>query len=110
MTETTDIEKFKARTKDAIRVLAFFHAKPGKIKELEKMLIALVAQTRGEPGNIAYVLHRMDGDLDTLMFDEIWASREALDEHAEKPYIQNMLGTVGALVTEPPRIEIYSEL
>jgi quinol monooxygenase YgiN len=108
--ETTDIEKFRKRTKDSVRLLAFFHAKPGKIKELEKMLLALVPLTRSEPGNIAYVLHRMDDDPNVLMFDEIWASREAIDEHAEKPYIKNMFANVGALVIEPPRIEIYSEL
>lgn len=108
--ETTDIEKFRTRTNDSVRLLAFFHAKPGRIKELEKMLLALVPLTRSEPGNIAYVLHRMDGDPDTLMFDEIWASRAAIDEHAEKPYIQNMLSTVEELTTGPPRIELYSEL
>jgi quinol monooxygenase YgiN len=108
--ETTDIEKFKARTRDSVRLLAFFHAKPGKIKELERMLLALVPLTRSEPGNIAYVLHRMDGDPDVLMFDEIWANREAIEEHTRKPYIQDMLNTVEELTTEPPRIELYSEL
>jgi quinol monooxygenase YgiN len=52
----------------------------------------------------------MDGDPDTLMFDEIWASREAIDEHANTPYIQNMLNTVEELTMGPPRIEVYSEL
>ena len=44
--ETTDIEKFQSRTADAIRVLAFFTAKPGKGSELEQILKTLVAPTR----------------------------------------------------------------
>jgi Antibiotic biosynthesis monooxygenase len=55
--ETTDIRKFQSRTADAVRVLAFFKAKPGKGRELEKALLTLIGPMRSEPGNIAYVLH-----------------------------------------------------
>jgi hypothetical protein len=32
--ETTDIRKFQSRTLEAVRVFAFFKAKPGRGKEL----------------------------------------------------------------------------
>jgi quinol monooxygenase YgiN len=72
--ETTDIRKFRSRTADAVRVLAFFKAKPGKGRELEKALLTLVGPTRSEPGNIAYVLHSSTKDPDELVFDEIFES------------------------------------
>lgn len=111
MIETTDIDKFRSRGPGAIRVLAFFRARPGKADELERILLELVGSTRSEPGNIAYVLHRMvGGDRDVLMFDEVWTGREALDEHAAKPYIRSLPAKIERLAEGPPRIEIYREV
>jgi quinol monooxygenase YgiN len=108
--ETTDIEKFRARAADSIRVLAFFKATPGRADELEKVLLGLVGPTRGEPGNISYVLHRMDGDPDVFMFDEIWVSKSALDEHRKTPHIKSLPASIKDLAQGPPRVEIYSEV
>ncbi|HEX6068004.1 MAG TPA: putative quinol monooxygenase [Nitrososphaera sp.] len=108
--ETTDIDKFRKRTHDAIRVLAFFKAKKYKGPELEKVLMSLVAPTRGEEGNISYVLHRRSGDPDSLMFDEIWTGSAALDEHMKKPYLVSLHEKIDHLIEEPPRIEVYSEV
>jgi quinol monooxygenase YgiN len=108
--ETTDIDKFKTRTKDAVRVLAFFRARQGRGPELEKVLLDLVGPTRSEPGNISYVLHRKDGEPDALVFDEIWASRKALEEHAQKPYILSLGEKIKGLADGPPRVEVYFEV
>ena len=108
--ETTDIEKFRARAADSIRVLAFFKATPGRADELEKVLLGLVGPTRGETGNISYVLHRMDGDLDVFMFDEIWVSKSALDEHRNTLHIKLLPALIKDLAQGPPRVEIYSEV
>jgi quinol monooxygenase YgiN len=110
MMETTDIEKFKARTAEAIRVLAFFRAVPGRRSDLEKVLLGLVSPTRSEPGNISYVLHRMDNDPDVLMFDEIWTSKGALDEHRQTPHIKSLAEKIKGLAQGPPRVEIYCEV
>lgn len=108
--ETTDIDKFRNRTKDAIRVLAFFRAKQGRGRELERVLMGLVGPTRSEPGNVSYVLHRKDGNSDFLMFDEIWVSKRALEEHTQKPYIKSLNEKIRGLAEGPPRIEVYSEI
>ncbi|MER3407615.1 MAG: antibiotic biosynthesis monooxygenase [Nitrososphaera sp.] len=110
MMETTDIDKFKSRGPDAIRVLAFFRAKKGRADELEQVLLGLVGPTRSEPGNIAYVLHRMDGDPDVLMFDEVWTSREALESHAAMPYMRSLPARIKGLAQEGPRVEVYREV
>jgi quinol monooxygenase YgiN len=109
--ETTDIGRFQSRGPQAIRVLAFFRARPGRADELERVLLALVVPTRAEPGNIAYVLHRMiDGDPDVLMFDEVWESREDLDAHAAMPYIRSLPARIKDLAKEGPRVEVYREV
>jgi quinol monooxygenase YgiN len=108
--ETTDIKKFMARTVDAIRVLAFFKAKPGRADELERVLLSLISPTRGESGNISYVLHRMDSNLDIFMFDEIWVSKSALDEHRNTLHIKSLPALIKDLAQGLPRVEIYSEV
>jgi quinol monooxygenase YgiN len=90
MMETTDIMKFQNRTPEAVRVLAFFRAKPGRGKELEQILLELVPLTRSEPGNIAYVLHRSTENPDELVFDEIFSSKKAFEEHTQKTYIAGL--------------------
>jgi quinol monooxygenase YgiN len=108
--ETTEIKKFQSRTTDAVRVLAFFRARPGKGKELEKIQQALVAPTRNEPGNIAYVLHRSTKNPDELVFDEMFVSVKAFEEHSQKPYIQSLASKISNLVDGPVRVETYSEV
>lgn len=108
--ETTDIEKFRARTAEAVRVLAFFRAVSGRASDLEKVLFGLVGPTRSEPGNISYVLHRMDDDPDVLMFDEIWTSKSALDEHRQTSHIKSLPEKIKGLAQGPPRVEIYYEV
>jgi quinol monooxygenase YgiN len=108
--ETTDIQKFQGRTREAVRVLAVFRAKQGKGKELEQILKTLVAPTRGEPGNIAYVLHRSTENPDELVFDEIFSSMGAFKEHAQKPYIQNLGEKIKHLLAAPLEVKTYSEV
>ncbi len=108
--ETTDINKFQSRTACAVRVLAHFKAKPGKGKELEKILLTLVEPTRNEPGNIAYVLHRSTENPDELLFDEIFSSRDAFEEHAAKPYIKSLEAKVKHLLASKIEVKTYSEI
>jgi quinol monooxygenase YgiN len=108
--ETTDIKKFQNRDPDAVRVLAFFRAKPGKGKDLEGVLQTLVVPTRGESGNIAYVLHRSIENPEELLFDEIFSSMKAFKEHTQKPYIKNLMTKIGHLVVAPAEIKTYVEL
>ena len=108
--ETTDIEKFRDRTAGAVRVLAFFKAKPGRGKDLEQILQTLVAPTRSEPGNIAYVLHRSTESPDELVFDEIFLSMNAFEEHSQKPYIKSLHSKISHLIAAPVQVKTYSEV
>lgn len=108
--ETTDIRKFQNRTSEAVRVLAFLKAKPGKREELEKMLKTVIEHTRKEPGNIAYVMHRSIKNPDELMFDEIWVDMKSLEDHLKMPHMQTALPKMEAMLEVPLRIETYSEV
>ena len=99
--EATDIGNFQSRTADAVRVLAFFKAKPGKGRKLEKALLTLVGPMRSEPGNIAYVLHSSTKDPHELIFDEIFESYRAFEEHGQKPYIKSLRSRLEHLLAAP---------
>jgi quinol monooxygenase YgiN len=63
-------------------------AVPGHEEELAEQLLALVAPTRGEPGNLAYELHRDPENPAKFMFYERFLSQEALDAHNAAPHFK----------------------
>lgn len=79
--DTTDIEKFKSRGDNAIRLIAIHSAKKGLGDQLLNILVKIIEPTRKEEGNIAYVLHRSMDNPNELMFDEIWVDKESLETH-----------------------------
>ena len=108
--EATDIRNFQSRTTGAVRVLAFFKAKPGKGRELEKALLTLIGPMRSEPGNIAYVLHSSTKDPHELVFDEIFESYRAFEEHGQKPYIKSLRSKVEHLLAAPVEVKTCTEV
>lgn len=74
-------------SRQATRVIAIFHARPGREEELLEVLRALVEPTRAEPGCHTYELWRSRGDPAELTFVEEWESAEALAAHAASEHI-----------------------
>ena len=72
---------------DALAVIAYFHAKPGKSAELEQILLYFVTQTRQEAGCIQYHLHRSNDDENLFVFYENFVSRTAWEEHNKRPFL-----------------------
>ncbi len=57
-------------------------AKRGKAKEFEDLLLTNHARTKeGEPGNLAFAVHRSTDDPDTSWLYETWESQEGVDDH-----------------------------
>lgn len=73
-----------------LRVVAHITPKAGKDKDLERILLALIAPTRDEEGCISYELHR-DIESGHFTFIEEWTSEAALDEHFETEHIKTAL-------------------
>jgi quinol monooxygenase YgiN len=108
--ETTDIERFKKRGDNAIRLIAIHVAKKGLGEQLLNILVKVIEPTRREEGNIAYVLHRSMDNPDEFMFDEIWVDNESLDVHLKQPYIISALEHMTPILAIPVELQKYSEV
>jgi len=108
--DTTDIEKFKRRGNNAIRLIAIHVAKKGLGDQLQNILVKVIEPTRKEEGNIAYVLHRSMDNSDELMFDEIWVDKESLDLHLKQPYIISAVEQMTSILAKPVDLRRYSEI
>lgn len=79
--------------------IASFKAKNGKETELFKVLQSLEPQTLREDGCIQYIVTKhishpnATGESFPIVFNEIWASKEAFEEHCNKPYIVDFFQT-----------------
>ncbi|MCK2213070.1 antibiotic biosynthesis monooxygenase [Actinomadura sp. ATCC 31491] len=68
-----------------IAVHGFARPRPERAEELERLLLSFVAPTRAEPGAWQYQVHRDAADPTTLVFYELWRSRDDLRAHLAQP-------------------------
>jgi quinol monooxygenase YgiN len=110
--DTTDIEKFKRRGDNSVRLIAIHLAKNGLGDQLQNILVNVIAPTRKEQGNIAYVLHRSMDNPDELMFDELWVDQQSLEAHLKQPYIIAAVKEMTSILANPVDVELrkYSEI
>jgi quinol monooxygenase YgiN len=108
--ETTDLEKFRNKSRHSVRCLAFFKAKKGNGITLKNILLGLVEPTRREQGNIAYVLHQSTEDPDEFVFDEIWTDMKSLHDHLQQQYIKSLPEKIEQLVLKPVEVKTYLEV
>jgi len=78
-------------SENAVVLNVHFEAAPGREDDLEEALRALVAPTRGEPGCLAYRLHRDPKQPGKFMFYEKFRDQGALDAHIASPHFQNFV-------------------
>ena len=93
-----------------VTVVAKLKARPGLEDEVNKTLMALVAPTRTEDGCINYDLHQSQDDPSQFLFHENWVSREALDCHLAKPYLQGLMARADQLFAEPIDVMFWTEI
>lgn len=90
-----------------ICVVARATAKPGKEKELQAAMLAVVAPTRKETGCKWYELQVNETNAAFYQMNEIWASREVWEKHLEMPYIKDLFKKVPDLVVSPPEMMVF---
>ena len=93
-----------------VHVVARFLAKPGKERELEGILTALVVPSRREIGCYQYDLLRNASDPCDFCFVERWGDDRALDQHNATGHVKNAIEQVGGLVEVPPDVRRYAIL
>ncbi len=89
---------------DEIHVFATVIAQPGKADALRAALTELVTATRGEPGNVHYLLHEDPKNLGHFYFFEAYKDQAAADAHMKSPHLAAAFAKVGALVAAAPVI------
>ena len=82
--------------------IAHFRAKPGSEQPLEDAIMACVAPTRTEEGNVNYDLHRGQNDPAVFVIYEGWKSRDALEAHFQTPHFKTLMAAVEGLVAGGP--------
>ena len=93
-----------------VHVVARYLAKPGKEREVEGVLTALIAPSRREVGCYQYDLLRNVGDPRDFCFVERWGDDKAFEQHSESAHAKAALAQVEGLVEAPPDIRRYAIL
>ena len=93
-----------------ITLIAKIKAKDGCQEQLKQLAMSMLEPTRAEDGCIKYDLHIHSEDKAYFMFYEIWASKEALDEHIATPHLQNLLEKGKDLMAEPLDVAIWKKI
>lgn len=65
-----------------------------------------IVETRKEPGCIAYDFFESQTEPNTFVFNERWASKEAIDAHFQTDHIRKFMSALPSCVAEPPVIEL----
>jgi quinol monooxygenase YgiN len=76
---------------ESIVLNVHMQAVPGRERELESELRALLVPTRKELGCLSYELHRDRENPHKFMFYEKFDSQAALDAHIHSPHFQKFL-------------------
>jgi|MEHZ01.2.fsa_nt_MEHZ010475083.1_1 quinol monooxygenase YgiN len=84
-----------------LHVVAHFHSRPSRGKELEALLSPLVEPTLREDGCIAYLYYRDMTDPDHFVFIEQWRDEVSLDVHLTTDHVRRMLLQVDGLLASP---------
>jgi len=93
-----------------ITVTAHMKAKEGQEEDVRAQLAALVAPSRSEPGCILYDLYQCPEDKASFLFYEIWSSRQDLDDHLKKPYIDGFMKKAGEFLAGPPKVSLWENI
>ncbi|WP_029832096.1 putative quinol monooxygenase [Vibrio parahaemolyticus] len=77
-----------------IHLVAEVKAYPDSKNQVSNLLAGLLEPTRQEEGCCQYELYLDEKVEGLFMFQEIWASQEALDKHLQSPHMAMFLETL----------------
>jgi quinol monooxygenase YgiN len=82
----------------AVAVYGFARAEPGKERELEDAIRAIIPAVRAEQGYEQYSVHTTKEQPGAFAFYERWSSGADLARHVQQPHMQEYFGKLGDLV------------
>lgn len=83
-----------------LTIVAQLKAKPGKERELQQALQALVEPTRREQGIMNYDMHVSNEDPGLFLFYENWRTKDEWDRHMKSPHLEAFARRNDELVAE----------
>lgn len=89
-----------------IAVFATIKAKPGKGDEVAAALATMFPVVESEEGTEVYVLHRVEGDPDTILFYELYADAESLGAHGSSDAMKAVGAGLRDLAAGRPEVVI----
>jgi quinol monooxygenase YgiN len=85
-------------------VFAEVVALPGRREEVLGAAREAFAAALEEPGTAVYSIHVCEGEPDTVRFYEVYDDAEARAAHSGSEAIAQLVGALGGLLAQPPRI------
>lgn len=79
------------------KIVALLTARPGKLAELEALLLPLQTASRAEPGNLRWDIWRDQANPERLVLDELYADNAAIAAHRETAHFKAYLATINDL-------------
>ena len=87
-----------------IYLTATLSSKPEFMPEVKAFLQHMVIESRKDKGCIEYHLHQGTEDQNCFIFQEIWESRETLEEHNRQPIIREFLELAATKLQTAPAV------
>jgi quinol monooxygenase YgiN len=87
-----------ASSNGPVTVIWEARAKAGKDAAVRDLVARIVTPSRNDPGNVDYEAHEVEGRPGTFVVYERWASREALQNHAQAPWIPELIPALEELL------------
>jgi quinol monooxygenase YgiN len=95
---------------EKIVLFARLKIKAESVEKLKTAALKIVADSRGEAGNIIYDVHQSIEDETLFFWHETWANKAALDEHFATPFFGEFFKTVEEVAAEPPQINLTKKI
>ena len=80
----------KRRNKEVKDLLVFFQVKPEQKEKFIQQFRDVTSSSRNEKGNIAFHIYEVLGKPDEFVLYERWRNEQALIEHVEQEYVQEL--------------------
>jgi quinol monooxygenase YgiN len=84
---------------------------PDRVETARTAAIEMMAETRKEPGNVAYVFSSSFEDPGVVHLFEHWESQDALDAHVKAPHMtvfRQVMATLGIAEMNVQKYEVSS--
>jgi quinol monooxygenase YgiN len=89
-----------------IAVFAEVVAQPGRREDVLAAARQAFAAALEEPGTAVYSIHVCEDEPDTVRFYEVYDDAEARAAHSGSEAIATLVGALGELLAQPPRIVV----